>query len=576
MSGHAAHSHGASVPAVGELIAKKYRVERLVGRGGMGVVLAATHVQLGQTVAIKLLTLPPDEDRRDEAIARFLNEAQAAARLQNDHVVRIYDVGQLDDGLPFMVMELLSGQDLGTILDERGALPEPEAVDYVLQACAGIAEAHQLGVVHRDLKPSNLFVTRRSDGLPLLKVLDFGISKQLTDPGSGQALPTFTNTRTLMGSPNYMSPEQIRDARRVDGRTDIWAMGIILQELMTNAPVFHGESFPGVCAAIVADPPMPVRTMRPDVSQALEGIIERCLQKDVTQRFQSITELASALSPLGSRAVSGGHSQPVIYSSQTRLREPTAAAASAAPLPDDKTVAMPSSPDLTHTPGVTPARSGTLESARLATSATHSALSVPDSKIEIVTAKESSLGPRSRLRRLALPLALGALLVAGSLWFKASMSRVSAVTSADLPSPSAPPKAVSRFALHIDSDPSGASVSEGSELLGSTPLTVELSIPEGASPRVLVVEKDGFEPYVIRQGAAAREVRVSAPLRRLPSTPEPPLPARAPSAAVAPAAAPAAARRLPASAPPKALRGAPAKQPPATTPQTPSDIRLER
>ena len=127
MSGHAAESHGAQAPAVGELIAKKYRVERLVGRGGMGVVLAARHLQLGQTVAIKLLTLPTDEDRRDEAIARFLNEAQAAARLQNDHVVRIYDVGQLDDGLPFMVMELLAGQDLGTLLDERGALPEPEA-----------------------------------------------------------------------------------------------------------------------------------------------------------------------------------------------------------------------------------------------------------------------------------------------------------------------------------------------------------------------------------------------------------------------------------------------------------------
>src|SRR6185295_12062740 len=127
-----------------------------------------------------------DEDRRDEAIARFLHEAQAAARLRSDHVVRIYDVGQLDSGLPFMVMELLNGVDLGSMLDQRGALPEAEAVDYVLQACAGVAEAHQAGVVHRDLKPSNLFVTRRSDGFPLLKVLDFGISKQLTD-ASGEA-----------------------------------------------------------------------------------------------------------------------------------------------------------------------------------------------------------------------------------------------------------------------------------------------------------------------------------------------------------------------------------------------------
>jgi eukaryotic-like serine/threonine-protein kinase len=203
MSGHAVNSLGAGVPAVGEVIAQKYRVESLVGRGGMGVVVCARHVQLGQTVAIKLLTLPPDEERRDEAIARFLQEAKAAARLQNDHVVKIYDVGQLDNGLPFMVMELLSGSDLGSMLDDRGPLPEAEAVDYVLQACAGVAEAHQMGIVHRDLKPSNLFVTRRSDGLPLLKVLDFGISKQLTDPASGEVQPTFTNTRTLMGPSRF-------------------------------------------------------------------------------------------------------------------------------------------------------------------------------------------------------------------------------------------------------------------------------------------------------------------------------------------------------------------------------------
>ena len=269
----------------------------------MGVVVAARHVQLGQTVAIKLLTLPPDEDRRDEAISRFLNEAQAAARLQTDHVVRIYDVGLLDSGLPFMVMELLAGSDLGSVLEARGALPEAEAVDYVLQACAGIAEAHQMGIVHRDLKPANLFVTRRSDGLPLLKVLDFGISKQLSDPSSGEAIPTFTNARTLMGSPNYMSPEQIRDARRVDARADVWAMGIILQELITDAPVFQADSFPGVCAAIIADPPMPVRSLRPDVSEKLESIIARCLQKDVKARYQSISELAAELSPLGARSV---------------------------------------------------------------------------------------------------------------------------------------------------------------------------------------------------------------------------------------------------------------------------------
>jgi eukaryotic-like serine/threonine-protein kinase len=320
MSGPAAESLGAGAPALGDLIAQKYRVESVVGRGGMGVVVAARHVQLDQVVAIKLLTLPTDEDRRDEAIARFLQEAKAAARLRNDHVVRIYDVGQLDNGLPFMVMELLNGQDLGSMLDQRGALPEAEAVDYVLQACAGIAEAHHMGIVHRDLKPTNLFVSRRSDGLPLVKVLDFGISKQLSDPDADGAAASFTNTRTLMGSPNYMSPEQIRDARRVDVRTDIWALGIILQELITDAPVFHGESFPGICAAIVADPPMPVRTMRPDVSPALEQVIQRCLQKPADGRFQSVDELALALTPLGTRtSLSGSGPRALVYSSQPRL-----------------------------------------------------------------------------------------------------------------------------------------------------------------------------------------------------------------------------------------------------------------
>lgn len=559
MSGHAAQSPGAA-PAVGELIAKKYRVERLVGRGGMGVVLAARHLQLGQTVAIKLLTLPPDEDRRDEAIARFLHEAQAAARLQNDHVVRIYDVGQLEDGLPFMVMELLSGQDLGTMLDERGPLPEPEAVDYVLQACAGIAEAHQLGVVHRDLKPSNLFVTRRSDGLPLLKVLDFGISKQLTDPGSGQAVATFTNTRTLMGSPNYMSPEQIRDARRVDARADIWAMGIILQELITDAPVFHGESFPGVCAAIVADPPMPVRTMRPDVSKELEAIIERCLQKDAQKRYQTIGELSAALSPLGSRAISGGTSQPIIYSSHPRLRTdqpPTGEA-----LHEGRTIAMPSMADGPSPP--TPARSGTLESARLATNVTHSALSAPDSRIEIVQPRDTADVRRSKLRRLALPLALGAVLAGGALWLAATSSGPKAVASADLQSPSAPLPGAAPFKLLIESDPPGASVSEGSARLGSTPFSLAMNLPEGTPPRVFVLEKEGFEPYVVRQGAAQGEVHVLAPLRRLPA-PSSALPSAAPSPPPAQV-----------SAPPRKPQRTPPSKPPQTTPQPPSDIRLER
>lgn len=568
MSGPATESLGAGAPALGEVIAQKYRVESFVGRGGMGVVVSARHVQLGQVVAIKLLTVPPDEERRDEAIARFLQEAKAAARLQNDHVVRIYDVGQLDNGLPFMVMELLNGSDLGSMLDERGPLPEAEAVDYVLQACAGVAEAHQLGIVHRDLKPSNLFVTRRSDGLPLLKVLDFGISKQLSDPSSGEAVPTFTNTRTLMGSPNYMSPEQIRDARRVDARADIWALGIILQELITDAPVFHGESFPGVCAAIVADPPMPVRTMRPDVSVRLEAIINRCLEKDVQRRYQSVGDLAADLSPLGSRAgASGSGPQALIYSSHPRLiagaKVPTSGGDSLSNA-NGPTVAMPSA----HPSGATP--NGTLESARLATfGGTHSAVSAPDSRIEIVHGSPPAPQRSSRrISRWLLPAGLLALLLGGTLWLQSRSASRAPAASVGTPAPSAP-LAVGNlpFTLKIESEPPGASVSEGSVRLGTTPFSLSLSLPEDASPRVFVVEKDGYLPYVVRQGSARGEVRVVAALSLRP--PE--------------ASAPVSAAPAPASPPPKApvahvkSRAPVSQRPaPASPAKAPSDIRLER
>jgi serine/threonine-protein kinase len=414
------------------VIAGKYRVESVVGAGGMGVVVAARHVQLGQVVAIKVLTPPLEEERREEAVARFLQEAQAAAKLQSDHVVKIHDVGQLDSGMPFMVMELLSGTDLGSLLDKQGPMPEAQAVDFVLQACAGIAEAHRRGVVHRDLKPSNLFVTERSDGLPLLKVLDFGISKQLSDPLSDQAAPVLTNTRTLMGSPNYMSPEQIRDSRNVDARTDVWALGIILQELLTDAPVFHGESFPAVCAAIVADQPMPVRTMRPNVSQLLESVIERCLQKDPKRRFQSIDELEGALSGVAQRvSLAGSEPRPLVYRSHKRLVDgaagrphsseasPNAARSSQLQASDARPTAMVGAPhgakDDAPTVSV-PGGQPTLESARLLeATGTLKATASPDS---LVVKLESPRREQAAARRkLWLAAALGSAALATLAWF---------------------------------------------------------------------------------------------------------------------------------------------------------------
>ncbi|HKY40959.1 MAG TPA: serine/threonine-protein kinase [Polyangiaceae bacterium] len=546
MSGNTAESRRPGVPAVGEVIAQKYRVESVVGAGGMGVVVSARHLQLGQVVAIKLLTLPPDEDRRDEAIARFLHEAQAAAKLQSDHVVRIYDVGQLDSGLPFMVMELLSGTDLGTLLEKQGALPEPQAIDLLLQACAGVAEAHRMGIVHRDLKPSNLFVTTRSDGLPLLKVLDFGISKQLTDPTSGEVAPTFTNTRTLMGSPNYMSPEQIRDARRVDGRTDVWALGIILQELITDAPVFRGESFPGICAAIVADPPMPVRAMRPDVSAALEQVIDRCLRKSPEQRFQSIAELVSALSSVGTRgSISGEVIKPIVYSSHPRVTVSTSRSAGVQPASqwDAATISTHPEPDMT------------LESARLKGGTRASPLS-PDSRVQV-------LPPRSvtRARRWLWILLGGFGVCAAFAWLLSSFNPASSqlpTSPSAAPSALAPAKAAT-FTLSIDSEPLGATVSQNGQLLGSTPLS--LTLPEDSATHVLVLEKDGYEPYVLRQAAARGEVHVRAALA--------PRPQPATEATAKPSASPA-------KPPAPAAKRPPAKHPPPSSPPAPSDIRLER
>src|SRR5215831_21397407 len=210
------------VPRLGEVLANKYRVLEGLGAGGMGVVLLVEHMELGQRMAIKMMR--PDAVGDVGAVTRFLREARAAAGLESEHVVRIFDVGTLESGVPYMVMELLRGEDLSRVLHANGPLPISEAVDYVLQACHAIAEAHGLGIVHRDLKPSNLFLTRRSDGSPLIKVLDFGVSKIAAAEGRND----LTCSNAVLGSPVYMSPEQAKNARSVDARADVWSLGVIL------------------------------------------------------------------------------------------------------------------------------------------------------------------------------------------------------------------------------------------------------------------------------------------------------------------------------------------------------------
>jgi serine/threonine-protein kinase len=310
----------------GELLAGKYRVEQVLGAGGMGYVVAATHEQLGQRVAVKLLV--PELCENQDSVTRFLREARAAVRIQSEHVARVLDVGELTNGAPYMVMEFLSGRDLAEELDLPEVIEVTQAIDYVLQASEAVAEAHSIGVIHRDLKPANLFLTHRPDGSPLVKVLDFGISKAINvDDSALEPAPSLTATHSLLGSPAYMSPEQIRRPKSVDIRTDIWSLGSILFELLVKEPPFNAESPLALLAAVVSDPLPNIRDRRPDVSPELAAVIERCLEKKPEHRYQTVAELADALAPFAPR------SQPSVSRISGILRS-----ASMRPLPADKSI----------------------------------------------------------------------------------------------------------------------------------------------------------------------------------------------------------------------------------------------
>lgn len=281
---------------VGEVLAGKYRVDGVLGVGGMGVVVAAHHLQLDERVALKFLL--PEALANEEAVMRFEQEARAAVKITSEHVARVTDVGALESGAPYIVMELLEGSDLSARLRESGPLPVEQAVEFVLQACEAIAEAHSLGIVHRDLKPANLFVVRRKDGSQSVKVLDFGISKvqksTLGDLGG-------TKTSVIMGSPFYMSPEQMRASKDVDPQSDIWALGVILYELLGGQTPFAAETYAETCVRVMTEPTPPLRNLRPDVPSGLERAIEKCLAKDRRQRHADVGELALSLQEFAPR-----------------------------------------------------------------------------------------------------------------------------------------------------------------------------------------------------------------------------------------------------------------------------------
>jgi serine/threonine-protein kinase len=264
---------------IGDVLAGKYQVEGVLGAGGMGIVVAARHMQLEERVAIKFLQ--PEALKQSGVATRFLREGRAAVKIRSEHVARVFDVGSLESGVPYLVMEYLEGRDLAALLEVSGPLPIEEAAEYVLQTCEALAAAHAIGIVHRDIKPSNLFITERVDGSPAIKVLDFGISKLAPGFDGDGALTTSVEIR---GSPHFMSPEQM-------------TIGVTLYNLLTGHYPFNAGTLPLLCMVVMHHPPEPIQDKRPDAPMGLCEHILRCLRKDPKERFQTVAELAAALAP---------------------------------------------------------------------------------------------------------------------------------------------------------------------------------------------------------------------------------------------------------------------------------------
>ena len=275
----------------GTVISGKYRIDSILGRGAMGVVVAATHLELREAIALKFLYAKTDGS--EDFKSRFRREAQVSAKLRNEHITRVLDVGTWRDGAMYMVMEYLPGNDLRKMIRTQGPFPIGAAVEYIVQVCEGVAEAHAHGIIHRDLKPSNLLVTKRADGSDLVKILDFGISKWT---GMGDEEGELTQTGVVLGSPKYMSPEQLFGAGSVDSRTDIWSIGAILYELIAGRPPYDQPSLARICADLAGNKPPPrLRDFRTEVTPELEVVVLHCLERSIDLRIQNVADLAGDL-----------------------------------------------------------------------------------------------------------------------------------------------------------------------------------------------------------------------------------------------------------------------------------------
>jgi len=275
----------------GDVVAGKYRIERTIGVGGMGYVVAARHLALGEPVALKFVLAHHSENR--EVVERLMREARATFRLRNIHTVRVHDVGELPSGHLYMVMELLEGRDLRAELIERGPLPPAEVVSHVIDACEALQEAHAVGIVHRDLKPGNLFLAKSAQGRDIVKVLDFGMSK--LDSAMHEEDGPLTRPETALGTPRYMAPEQWKSAANVDHTADIWALGVVMYELLTGKTPLHGMPVGERQARLLAGAIPSPRDARPEIPEALARIVLRCLRADPSARWASVARLSGAL-----------------------------------------------------------------------------------------------------------------------------------------------------------------------------------------------------------------------------------------------------------------------------------------
>lgn len=282
------------MPKIGDVIAAKYRLDKVAGEGGMGIVYAAEHLVLKQRVAVKILL--PDAVASEAVVERFAREARAAAKIDSEHVARVLDAGTTDSGSPFLVMEYLEGCDLEELLELQKTLPVHEAVDYLVQALGGLAHAHAASIVHRDLKPSNLFLACRPDGSNAIKVLDFGISKTTRGKPEDKKL----TGHHVLGSPVYMSPEQLRNATDIDARADIWSIGVVAYELLAGEPPFDGEGVGEIFAAILEKEPIPLCEKNANVPREVSDIVAKCLRRAPSERWEDVAQLARALAPFGS------------------------------------------------------------------------------------------------------------------------------------------------------------------------------------------------------------------------------------------------------------------------------------